>query len=56
MDEMTVVVSAIALMFGAGWASGINLYAAMLAIGIMGNSGLFRARIILEPRSTAKTN
>lgn len=39
MDEMTVVVSTIALMLGAGWASGINLYAAMLAIGIMGNSG-----------------
>lgn len=39
MDEMTVVVSTIALMLGAGWASGINLYAAMLAIGLMGNSG-----------------
>lgn len=39
MDEMTLVVSTIALMLGAGWASGINLYAAMLAIGIMGNTG-----------------
>jgi uncharacterized protein DUF4126 len=40
MDEMTTVVSAIALMLGAGWASGINLYAAILAIGIMGNTGV----------------
>lgn len=40
MDEMTVVVSSLALMLGAGWASGINLYAAMLAIGIMGNTGV----------------
>lgn len=39
MGEMTVVVSSLALMLGAGWASGINLYAAMLAIGIMGNTG-----------------
>lgn len=39
MDEMTTVVSAIALMLGAGWASGINLYAAILALGIMGNTG-----------------
>lgn len=39
MDEMTTVVGAVALMLGAGWASGINLYAAILALGIMGNSG-----------------
>ena len=32
-------VSAIALTLGVGWASGVNLYAAMLALGIMGATG-----------------
>ncbi|BBK32201.1 uncharacterized protein DUF4126 [Stella humosa] len=32
-------VSAIALTLGVGWASGINLYAAMLALGLMGATG-----------------
>ena len=39
MDEMTTVVSTIALLLGAGWASGINLYAAILALGLMSNTG-----------------
>lgn len=39
MEEMTTVVGAVALMLGAGWASGINLYAAILALGIMGTTG-----------------
>jgi hypothetical protein len=32
-------VSAIALTLGVGWASGINLYAAMLTLGLMGATG-----------------
>ncbi|MCC7274167.1 MAG: DUF4126 domain-containing protein [Alphaproteobacteria bacterium] len=32
-------VSTIALTLGVGWASGINLYAAMLALGLMGATG-----------------
>ncbi|WP_374449606.1 DUF4126 domain-containing protein [Stella sp.] len=32
-------VSAIALTLGVGWASGVNLYAAMLALGLMGATG-----------------
>ncbi|MGE0716568.1 MAG: DUF4126 domain-containing protein [Alphaproteobacteria bacterium] len=32
-------VSAIALTLGVGWASGINLYAAMLGLGLMGATG-----------------
>ena len=35
----TQTVQAIALMLGAGWASGINLYAAMLMLGWLGISG-----------------
>lgn len=37
MDHETI--QAIALMLGASWASGINLYAAILVLGILGNSG-----------------
>ena len=32
-------VQAIALMLGAAWAAGINLYAAVLVLGILGNAG-----------------
>ncbi|BBK37475.1 hypothetical protein STAQ_25530 [Allostella sp. ATCC 35155] len=32
-------VSAIALTLGVGWASGVNLYAAMLTLGLMGSTG-----------------
>ena len=39
MEEGQAVVSAIALMLGASWASGINLYAAILALGLMGATG-----------------
>lgn len=37
MESQTI--QSIALMLGAGWASGINLYAAMLVLGWMGSSG-----------------
>ncbi|HBH35546.1 MAG TPA: DUF4126 domain-containing protein [Gammaproteobacteria bacterium] len=37
MEHETI--QAIALMLGASWASGINLYAAILVLGILGNSG-----------------
>ncbi|WP_457672947.1 DUF4126 domain-containing protein [Thiolapillus sp.] len=37
MESQTI--QSIALMLGAGWASGINLYAAMLVLGWMGMSG-----------------
>lgn len=36
MDDLT---STLALMLGAGWASGINLYAAVLVLGLLGASG-----------------
>ncbi len=39
MDQTHDVIRTIALTLGASWASGINLYAAILALGIMGNSG-----------------
>jgi hypothetical protein len=35
----TQTIQTIALMLGAGWASGLNLYAAMLVLGWMGASG-----------------
>lgn len=35
----TQTIQSIALMLGAGWASGLNLYAAMLVLGWMGASG-----------------
>ncbi|HID46783.1 MAG TPA: DUF4126 domain-containing protein [Chromatiaceae bacterium] len=37
MESQTI--QSIALMLGAGWASGLNLYAAMLVLGWMGASG-----------------
>ncbi len=39
MDQLTAVSGSIALLLGASWASGINLYAAILALGIMGQTG-----------------
>ncbi|MGD9392774.1 MAG: DUF4126 domain-containing protein, partial [Chromatiales bacterium] len=32
-------IQAIALMLGAAWAAGINLYAAVLVLGLLGNAG-----------------
>lgn len=39
MDQLHHVTSIIALTMGVAWASGINLYAAILMLGILGGSG-----------------
>lgn len=39
MIETSAIVDRIALMLGASWASGINLYAAILTLGLLGASG-----------------
>ena len=45
MDQLDSVVKIIALAMGAGWASGINLYAAILVLGLLGTTG----HMILPP-------
>lgn len=39
MDQLDQVITLIALSMGVGWASGINLYAAILMLGLMSNMG-----------------
>jgi len=39
MDQLNSISSALALTMGAAWASGINLYAAILTLGLMGMTG-----------------
>jgi len=39
MDHLQGIVNTIALTMGVGWASGINLYAAILVLGVMGMTG-----------------
>jgi len=39
MDPLTSITSTLAMSMGLGWASGINLYAAMAMMGIMGATG-----------------
>jgi hypothetical protein len=39
MDEYTSLVQLIAITLGVSWASGINLYAAMLTLGLLGATG-----------------
>ena len=39
MMDLDATVSLIALTLGVGWASGINLYAATLALGVAGLTG-----------------
>lgn len=39
MEQSNGIVETLSLALGASWASGINLYAAVLALGIMGNTG-----------------
>ena len=39
MDQMEQIVSLVALSMGVGWASGINLYATVLMLGILQNIG-----------------
>ncbi|MDO3379974.1 DUF4126 domain-containing protein [Geoalkalibacter halelectricus] len=45
MNELHQVVSIIALTMGVAWASGINLYAAILVLGLLGASG----HLVLPP-------
>lgn len=39
METLDQITHAIALSMGAAWASGINLYATLLVLGVMGNTG-----------------
>jgi hypothetical protein len=39
MEQLNHLVSIIALTMGAAWASGINLYAALLVLGLLGAAG-----------------
>ena len=39
MDEYSTLVQTIALTMGVAWASGLNLYGTLLALGIMSNTG-----------------
>ncbi len=52
MDPYTHIVSVIALTMGAAWASGINLYAAILVLGLLGSTG----NIVLPPDLQMLTN
>jgi hypothetical protein len=45
MDQLHSVAGTIALTMGVGWASGINLYAAILTLGVLGATG----NIVLPP-------
>lgn len=39
MEQLDAVVATIALTMGVGWASGINLYATLLMLGLLANTG-----------------
>lgn len=39
MEQLDAVIATIALTMGVGWASGINLYATLLMLGVMANTG-----------------
>lgn len=39
MDQLDHIIQTIALTMGLGWASGINLYAALLVLGLLGAAG-----------------
>jgi len=52
METYDSVVQGVALALGASWASGINLYAAILALGIMGSTG----SMVLPPGLEALSN
>ncbi|WP_316347159.1 DUF4126 domain-containing protein [Desulfuromonas acetoxidans] len=53
MDQLDQITAVIALSMGAAWASGINLYATILVLGLMGNSGTMvlpqTLQIVQEP-------
>ena len=48
MEELNNISSTLAISMGAAWASGINLYAAMLMLGIMGATGQMELPMGLE--------
>jgi len=52
MDQLNQIVNAIALTMGVGWASGINLYAALLMLGILGATG----NVVLPPELMVLTS
>jgi len=52
MEQLDSIVKIIALTMGAAWASGINLYAAILVLGVMGMTG----NIALPPDLQILTN
>ncbi|OKY74863.1 MAG: hypothetical protein BM485_11555 [Desulfobulbaceae bacterium DB1] len=52
MDEVNQIVSAISLSMGAAWASGINLYATILTLGVLGATG----NMVLPPDLQVLTN
>ena len=39
MEQLDHIVGLIALTMGVGWASGINLYATILMLGLLNNTG-----------------
>ena len=53
MEQLDHITAVIALSMGAAWASGINLYATILVLGLMGNSGAMvlpeTLQIVQEP-------
>lgn len=52
MEHLNQIVKVIALTMGVAWASGINLYAAMLVLGILGSTG----NIVLPPELQVLAN
>lgn len=48
MEEYTTLIQTIALTMGVAWASGINLYGTLLALGIMSNTGYVDLPVGLE--------
>ncbi|MFO7831139.1 MAG: DUF4126 domain-containing protein [Desulfuromonadaceae bacterium] len=53
MEQLDQITRTIALSMGAAWASGINLYATIMVLGLMGNSGTIllpeTLQIVQEP-------
>jgi len=52
MDQLNQIVNTLALTMGVGWASGLNLYAAILTLGILGATG----SIVLPPELAVLAN
>lgn len=48
MDEYSPIISIIGLSMGLGWASGVNLYATMLTLGVLGVTGSMELPVGLE--------